>query len=60
VQVECSIAELGMAKQNLDSAHFRVGFKHVGHEAVSKQMGRNAPADAGAITRTLQKASDEM
>ena len=53
MQVECSIADLGMAKQNLDGAQISTGFKHVCGEAVPKQMRRNALADAGALTRLV-------
>ena len=35
MQVECCIADLGMAKQNLDGAQVSTGFKHVCCEAVS-------------------------
>src|SRR5664280_1294261 len=50
MQVERCIADLGMAKKNLDGAQVRSGFKHMCREAVSKQMRRNALTDAGALT----------
>jgi hypothetical protein len=40
MQVECGIANLGMAEQYLDGAQVSTGFKHVRREAVSKQMRR--------------------
>src|SRR5487761_2127768 len=49
MQVECSITDLGMAKQNLDGAQVCAGFKHVGREAMSKQMGRHPLTYAGAL-----------
>src|ERR1035438_611036 len=50
MQVECSIADLGMAEQNLDGAQVGAGFQHVSREAVSKQMRRHAISDASALT----------
>src|ERR1022692_725334 len=44
------ITDLGMTKQNLDGAQVSAGFQHMSREAVSKQMRRNAPADARAFT----------
>jgi hypothetical protein len=35
MQVECGIANLGMAKQNLDGAQVGAGFQHVSREAVT-------------------------
>jgi hypothetical protein len=49
MQVKCGIADLGVAKQNLDGAQVSAGFQHVCRKAVSKQMRRNALADAGAL-----------
>jgi hypothetical protein len=47
MQIECRIANLGMAKQYLDGAQIGAGFQHVCREAVAKQMGRTALADKG-------------
>jgi hypothetical protein len=45
-----------MAKQNLDGAQVSAGFQHGCGEAVSKQMGRNALADAGALIFSARSA----
>jgi len=51
MQVECSLADLGMAEQNLDDAQVGAAFQHVGGEAVSKQMRRAG----GSVQTTLSK-----
>jgi hypothetical protein len=54
MQVKCGITDLGMTKQNLDGAQVGAGFQHMGREAVSKQMRRNALLDARAFRVSLQ------
>src|ERR1019366_8563051 len=53
MQVECRIADLGMAKQYLNGAKVGAGFQHMSCEAVSKQMRRNTLVDAGALARLV-------
>src|ERR1019366_807682 len=60
MQVECGIANLGMAEQNLDGAQVGAGFQHMGREAVSKQMRRNALADTGALTSLVHSLPHDL
>src|SRR5271167_4419571 len=40
MQVECSVADLGMAEQNLGGAQVGAGFQHVSGKAMPERMWR--------------------
>ena len=60
MQIESGISDLGMAEQYLNGAQVGAGFQHVSREAVSKQMGRNALADAGAFTSFVHSLAAQL